>query len=290
MSGPMRIALFAADTGLGRSCLEVLLAGGNSVLLILPPEGWKRRLLRLLGHGRSGLEKMASRAGQPITHYPEDCERALQQFCPDAIAIVIFPKRVPERLLATARLGAVNLHPSLLPRHRGPLPLFWTYYHNDALTGLTVHQATELLDAGPIVLQESFPLARGCTNAQLMKDLSVRSGPLLVRAIAALEEGMPPQLQDECQATQAPMVRSCESYVRFGAWDVEQTWHFLHGLFPLYREPLKDVQGAPIVYAAVGQYRRGPAAAPGSVTPDGSGWLLHCRGGVIPLAKGRIAR
>src|SRR4051812_48623892 len=75
---------------------------------------------------------------------------ALRRAEAELICIASFRFRVSEAVVRQASLGALNLHPSLLPRHRGPAPLFWTYHAGDRDTGVTVHHVTPELDSGPI--------------------------------------------------------------------------------------------------------------------------------------------
>ena len=69
-----------------------------------------------------------------------------------------FPWRIPPDALAVPRLGWLNGHPSLLPRHRGPLPVAWAIRAGDEEVGITFHRMDTGLDTGPIVFQRRFPL------------------------------------------------------------------------------------------------------------------------------------
>ncbi|MBT8226984.1 MAG: hypothetical protein HKP61_13325 [Dactylosporangium sp.] len=67
---------------------------------------------------------------------------------------VTFPWWLPPELLRLPRYGVVNLHPSLLPRHRGPIPVHWAIRAGDPTTGVTAHLMNEGFDTGPILAQE----------------------------------------------------------------------------------------------------------------------------------------
>jgi hypothetical protein len=101
-----------------------------------------------------------------------------------------------------------------------------------------------------------------------------------------LARGQTPRIaQDERAATHAPRVRPGIPMVRFDEWDVERVWHFLAGLCPRFREPLSDSGGRPVPYEVVSGFERGASGTPGNVETSGEGWKLHCRGGVVRLAK-----
>ena len=178
------------------------------------------------------------------------------------------------------------MHPSLLPRHRGPLPLFWTYYHDDRLTGLTVHYATNRFDAGAILAQDLFALARGYSFECLNHDLAARSGTLVIRAISELQSGGVigvPQI--EAEATRAPLIKPGTAMVRFDEWDVERVWHFLAGLAPRFREPLRDNTGLVVPYSSVPVFERGQSGKVGSVSRHLDHWKLNCRDGTVTLLR-----
>jgi methionyl-tRNA formyltransferase len=77
---------------------------------------------------------------------------------PDLVVCMGFPWKIPPDALAVPRLGWVNGHPSLLPRHRGPLPIAWAIREGDEEIGFTFHRMDAELDTGPILSQRRFPL------------------------------------------------------------------------------------------------------------------------------------
>jgi methionyl-tRNA formyltransferase len=77
---------------------------------------------------------------------------------PDLVVCMGFPWKIPPDALAVPRLGWLNGHPSLLPRHRGPVPIAWAIRNGDAEVGVTFHRMDAELDTGPILAQSAFPL------------------------------------------------------------------------------------------------------------------------------------
>ncbi|HEY7421563.1 MAG TPA: formyltransferase family protein [Gaiellaceae bacterium] len=77
---------------------------------------------------------------------------------PDLVVCMGFPWKIPPDALAVPRLGWLNGHPSLLPRHRGPLPVAWAIREGDEETAFTFHRMDAELDTGPILAQRRFPL------------------------------------------------------------------------------------------------------------------------------------
>jgi methionyl-tRNA formyltransferase len=77
---------------------------------------------------------------------------------PELVICMGFPWKIPPDALAVPRLGWLNGHPSLLPRHRGPLPVAWAIREGDEEIGFTFHRMDAELDTGPIFSQRRFPL------------------------------------------------------------------------------------------------------------------------------------
>jgi methionyl-tRNA formyltransferase len=77
---------------------------------------------------------------------------------PDLVVCMGFPWKIPPDALAVPRLGWLNGHPSLLPRHRGPLPIAWAIRAGEDEIGITFHRMDTELDTGPILAQRRFPL------------------------------------------------------------------------------------------------------------------------------------
>src|SRR5580704_560515 len=219
----------------------------------------------------------------------------LKRLAPDVICVSAFPWILGKEILGTARRAALNVHPSLLPRHRGPVPLFWIYFHDDRKTGVTVHQMNERADAGDILAQQTSDLPRGFPAVRLHALSAVRGAELLVGVLKKLEtREIAPIKQDERLATYAPHVSPKRGMVNFQEWQVERVWHFLSGLCPQFREPLMDTNQKAVRYESVLGYRPGDCAQPPGVVHRAShGWNLYCRGGSVqltdaPLTESRV--
>jgi methionyl-tRNA formyltransferase len=289
----LNVALFGTPSCFSTQALQQLAVPGFNITVILaqPERSVGDRLMRFAGLRRvSSLARVARERGIAViaataSNEPAMAER-LRSIRPDLICVATFPRRISQQITEVAALGAINVHPSLLPRHRGPLPLFWTYHADDRMAGVTVHHTSQVFDAGDIIMQEGVPLPRGYPAAKLDEDLARRGAFLLRSAAQALACGRALRVvQDERAATYAPRVGPGTPMVNFDEWDVERVWHFLAGLCPRFREPLTDKAGRPARYRAVAGFQRGASGTLGSVDTIGDGWRLHCRGGVVLLAN-----
>jgi len=120
---------------------------------------------------------------------------------PDLIVSWFWPKRLPAELLAIA--PAIGVHPSLLPRHRGPDPYFWAIDSGDEITGVTAHLLDATYDTGAILRQIPLRIDPSWNAWQLAKMLDRPSLALLRDVVACYARGAPPvpTVQDDSLAT-----------------------------------------------------------------------------------------
>lgn len=301
----MRVVFFGVDGALSLATLGAIAAGHRLVGVVRPrprqrpvtPAPSARRLLgaaaRALGLRPAGtLAEAARRARAPLweAHGGDDpvIAEEVRRARPDVICITGYPWLLRGEILTHPPALTLNVHAALLPRHRGPLPLFWIYYHDDRETGVTVHEVNDRADAGAILGQESFPLPRGFPVERLNRMNAERGAALLGRVLAGVAAGRTARRpQDEALATPAPRVRPGARMIDFERWGVERVWHFTAGLYPRFVEPLTAGDGAAVRYGGVLGFeeRDTPQPPPGSVTPAPHGYDLHCLGGVVRLAR-----
>lgn len=284
----LRIAFFGTNGLLSSRALEALSTEHRVVAVIHPA----RRSGGLLARARHVLRDLVG--GRPPSWTARSGDdpaiaQRLAELRPDLVCIAGYPWILPSHLYSAVPLGAINVHGSLLPRHRGILPLLWIYYHDDRSTGVTVHQVTARADAGDILAQQSFPLERGFPVEELNRFNAARGAALLRDSVRAVATGQTaPRPQVEAEASPAPMVRPGSAMVDFERWPVERVWHFLAGLYPRFTEPLTTADGEAASYAGVlGFQGASPDGAPGSVSADGAEWRLQCLDGWVRLARSR---
>lgn len=123
---------------------------------------------------------------------------------PELVVSWFWTKPVPPAVLALA--PAVGVHPSLLPRHRGPDPYFWAIAEGDAVTGVTAHRLDEAYDTGAVLAQRTLPIDPAWNAWKLAKALDRPSLALLRDVVGAYAAGRRPAEvpQDESLATSAP--------------------------------------------------------------------------------------
>lgn len=188
-------------------------AGDPAVRALTPPADWIARPTTFAALMGRTIVDLAWERGLPVlavSRFDAQAIAALAAYSPDLLAVSCFPLRFPSRLLDLPPLGVLNLHPALLPRGRGPDPLFWAFREpNAALSGaggVTIHLMDDGLDSGPIVAQDRVALTDGMTEGELTLQLAARGATLLGEVIDALATGTAhPQPQDDTLATTFPL-------------------------------------------------------------------------------------
>ena len=123
---------------------------------------------------------------------------------PDVLLVFGFNWRLPSDVLAVPRLGVLNVHPSALPKYRGPSPVLWAIRNGDSRMGVTVHRMTEHIDTGPVLAQvDDLPLPDRVTTQDVWELTKTALPGLISQALDRLVRGDPgiPQIED--QATYA---------------------------------------------------------------------------------------
>ena len=126
---------------------------------------------------------------QPTTLRDADVQARLAGYGAEVIVVVAYGLILPPEILAMPPLGCINVHASLLPRHRGAAPIAWAILEGDAETGVTTMQMDEGLDTGPMLLRRAVDLAADDTTPVVAEKLAAIGASLLGETLAALESG-----------------------------------------------------------------------------------------------------
>ena len=140
---------------------------------------------------------------QPASLRRDSAARSeLADLKPDAIVVAAYGLFLPSDTLTVPRLGCLNIHPSLLPRHRGPSPVATAILEGDAATGVSIMLLDEGMDTGPLLAQQETQITEGETAEGLINRLFDLGARLLVETLDEWNAGrIAPAPQDDSQAT-----------------------------------------------------------------------------------------
>jgi len=185
----------------GYECLDLLIRRGENIIAVVTHEDnpneqiWFRSVFAL-----------AKDHGIPV-HTPESVNTAewvsrIRTWNPDLIFSFYYRNMIKEEILAIPRLGAFNMHGSLLPKYRGRVPINWAVLHGEKETGVTLHYMVKRADAGDIVDQEAVPIGPEDTAQDVFRKAVKAARLVLERRIDDLAAGTAPRRkQDESLAT-----------------------------------------------------------------------------------------
>ncbi|MGC8874069.1 MAG: methionyl-tRNA formyltransferase [Chloroflexia bacterium] len=150
---------------------------------------------------------------------------------PEVIVVAAYGEILRRAILALPPKGCLNLHASLLPRHRGPAPVPATILAGDTVTGVTLIQMDEGVDTGPIVAQREIPLTGQERQDELLERLAQLAASLLCETLPAWLAGrIVPRPQDEALATYCCMLRKVDGEIDWHrpAWYIERMTRAFH--------------------------------------------------------------
>jgi methionyl-tRNA formyltransferase len=193
--------LFFGYSEVGHECLSLLLERGDDVVALYTHEDNPHEKIWFK------TPAMAARAKGVPVFTPEKLTTSevlaqIEALRPDLILSVYYRNMISTRILALARLGAWNMHGSLLPKYRGRAPINWAVLHGEPRIGMTLHRMDKAPDAGAIVDQEGVDIGPRDTAEQAFRKVLPCARRVLARQIDALLAGTARETpQDESQAT-----------------------------------------------------------------------------------------
>ena len=284
----MRLVAAASDPR-ALPCLERFSNAPHTLLALLTapdrPQGRGKR------SRPSALALWAGGKGIPVLQ-PEDVNAPevlaeLRRLAPAAMPVIAYGQKLGLELLALPRHGCLNLHPSLLPRHRGAAPIPWAILSGDAGTGVSIFRMVSRMDAGPLLAARAEPIRPADTAATLGERLFALGPGLFEEALGKLDRGDPGRIQDETQATRAPLLRKEDGLVdwRREASHIErqiralQPWPGAYGLL----QPSPG--GSPIRLALWRSHVVPGQGPPGSLLLPGGGLVVACGRDALALEE-----
>ena len=132
----------------------------------------------------------------------------LQNLAPDLCVTAAFGQILSQAVLDVPKIGTVNVHASLLPRHRGAAPVNWAVLQDDQITGVTTMMTDAGIDTGDMLLKLEVQITDADTAGSLLETLSETGAELLMETIGRLEDGTcPREKQNEADMTYDPILK-----------------------------------------------------------------------------------
>ncbi len=196
--------------------LEALLNSQDEVVAVVTqPDRQKGRGKKM---SPPPVKVVAENAGilvlQPTKIKTEEFRNTLADFKPDLIVVVAYGRILPSSLLNLAPLGCINVHGSLLPKHRGAAPIQWAVIEGDKKVGVTIMQMDEGMDTGDILLPAHINIEDDETAGSLFDKLANLGAAALIEALNKLRQGaLKPISQNHEEATKAPPLKKQDGLI-----------------------------------------------------------------------------
>jgi len=238
----------------------------------------------------SPVKEWALRHGIPVQQPPTlrspEAQEQLASTSPEAIVVVAYGLILPVEVLSMPARGCINVHASLLPRHRGAAPIAWALLAGDRISGVTTMLMDEGLDTGPILMRKEAPLDRRDTTPEVAARFARLGADLLVETLDLWEAGaLQPTPQDDTAATLAPSFKKQDGEIDWSQTAVQidrqvralqpwpGTYTFVRGQrLRVWAADLKSPEGGDMT---------GGAAAGTAVGSGPDGLFVACGGGEV---------
>ena len=221
--------------------LRGLLASGQSVSLIAVADSAiglgntaissdLRFIPVITDDGQDSILRVAAEQGIPVESLtPSDSGEHLRAYTLDVGIVSCYPHRLHDELLQLPRYGCYNLHPSLLPKYRGPAPLFWQFRQGESAGGVTLHRMDQRIDGGDIVAQKGVAISDGMSENELSNLCATQGITLILSVLQQLEHGLlKPSPQNELKASYHRWPTEQDFHIKTD-WPARKIYNFIRG-------------------------------------------------------------
>ena len=213
---PMRIT-FMGSPNFAIPALRALQSEGHKVTLVVTqpdrPAGRGRKLQ--MSPVKIEANALNIPVFQPESFKSSDNVQTLVEASPDLIVVAAYGIILPKKVLEIPTLGTLNIHPSLLPRWRGPSPIQSAILAGDGSTGISIIFLNEEMDAGPILSQHEVEISPSETTGELEKRLAEIGALALTKCVDEFKNGIPiADPQDEEKVTFCQLISKQAGHLR----------------------------------------------------------------------------
>jgi methionyl-tRNA formyltransferase len=224
----MRIVCIG-QAAFGEKVLQKLTESGEEVVAVYTPED--------IAGKRNPLKELAIQIGIPVfqprsMRVPEIYEE-YTRLKPDLNVMAFVTSILPDSILNYPKMGTIQYHPSLLPKHRGGSAINWAIINGETKTGITIFWPDRGVDTGPILLQKEVEISPDDTVGSLYFEKLFPLGiEGLVEGIELIKKGMAPRIpQDESQATYEGLCTEKDAIINWSA-PIDRVYNLIRGTNP----------------------------------------------------------
>lgn len=226
---------------------------------------------------------------QPESMSTDEALEVVRNIEPDLIITAAFGQLLPEDVLNVPRLGALNVHASLLPKHRGGAPIHRALINGDTKAGVTIMYMAKKLDAGDIISSRSIDIDNTDNTGTLFDKLSKVGTDLLLETLPDVLDGTNSRIpQDDNEATFSPNISKSDEVIDFNK-SARDVFNQIRGLspWPVGHTMVEDKRLK--VFAATLSDRK-TVAEPGTITgKSDDGFLVAAADGLVNITEVQLS-
>jgi methionyl-tRNA formyltransferase len=190
---------------------------------------------------------------QPANPNTAEFTEALRRIQPDLIIVIAYGHLLSETILQTPKIGAINVHASLLPKYRGPAPIQWAIINGETQTGVTTIFMDAGMDTGDMLISRPEPILPVDSAATLHDRLAILGADTLLKTLQQLaDDTLEPTRQEHDSATYAPLLKKRDGRIDWQK-PAKQLEPFIRGMTPWpgaftfhHQNRLKILKAAPL--------------------------------------------
>ena len=207
---------------------------------------------------------------------------------PDLIITAAFGQFLPTKILEAAKIAAINVHASLLPKHRGGAPIHHSIIQGDKRTGVSIMYMILKMDAGDVISQESIEIEDDDNVGTLTEKLSLIGRDLLIKTLPNIISGdINPVAQDESEITISPNIKREEQRIDFSDETAQEINQHVRGLYPTHPAYFETVDDRRITLISATDFKEKTDLEPGRIVNVSKNQLLIAadQGTVLSIEK-----
>lgn len=159
-----------------------------------------------------------------LPNKPLDIYEELKAYGADVAILIAYGRIIPQKIIDLFPLGIINIHPSLLPKYRGPTPIEAPILAGDNITGISIMQLSAGMDDGPVYTQRQFPIGDTDDKFDIYQKTADISADALFETLPAILDGsLKPEPQDEDQATYSKLLQKSDGVLDTNSITATQT-------------------------------------------------------------------
>lgn len=212
MTNTSQKIIFFGTEDFSLTALTGLIEAGYDVAAVVTKPDSKKGRGQLLTS--PSVKVLATRHNIPVWQPTNltDISADIKALQPVAGVLVSYGKIIPQSIIGLFTPGIINVHPSLLPKYRGPSPIESAILHGDSQTGVSIMQLAAAMDAGPVYAATIYPLTGSETRPELYHSLAIAGTELLLSSLPVIVScTLQPTAQNEAQASYCQLLQKSDS-------------------------------------------------------------------------------